>query len=193
MKRLLRIILNNIPTTVYFLFSYGKGLSWDRSWIWHGLPIITQRTRGSIQIGKRWIACSSAKNNSIGVIQPVILRTMTPKAKIYIGDNVGMSGCAIVARDLITIGDNVLVGSGVIIMDNDAHPISVEQREDSSKIMTKPVVVRDSVFIGARAIIMKGVEIGEGAVVGAGAVVSKSVPPFAIVGGNPARVIGHNS
>jgi len=178
---------------MYFLFASRRGLKWDRSWKWYGIPIITQRTRGSIQIGKRWLACSTSKRNSIGVVHPVILRTVTPVAKIRIGDNVWMSGCSIVARDSIIIEDDVLIGSGVIIMDNDAHPITLEDRDDSSKIISKPIVVRNSVFIGARAIIMKGVELGEGAVIGAGSVVTKSVPPFAIVAGNPARVIGHNS
>ena len=53
-----------------------------------------------------------------------------------------------------------------------------------------PVFIEDDVFIGARAMVLKGVRIGKGAVVGAGAVVTKDVPPNAIVAGNPARVVG---
>ena len=52
------------------------------------------------------------------------------------------------------------------------------------------VIIEDYVFIGPRAIILPGVEIGKGAVVAAGAVVTKDVPPFAIVGGIPAKIIG---
>jgi maltose O-acetyltransferase len=53
----------------------------------------------------------------------------------------------------------------------------------------KLVVFENDVWIGARAIILPGVHIGQGAIVGAGAVVTKDVPPYAIVGGNPAKVI----
>ncbi|MFF2286149.1 DapH/DapD/GlmU-related protein [Peribacillus butanolivorans] len=52
-----------------------------------------------------------------------------------------------------------------------------------------PVVIEDDVWIGARALILSGVHIGQGAVVAAGSVVTKDVPPYSIVGGNPARVI----
>ena len=56
--------------------------------------------------------------------------------------------------------------------------------------MTKPVVIGNDVWIGNRAMIMGGVTIGEGAIVAAGAVVTRDVPPYVIVGGVPARVIG---
>ena len=53
----------------------------------------------------------------------------------------------------------------------------------------KPVLICDDVLIGCMAVILKGVTIGEGAIVGAGSVVTKDVPPWTIVAGNPARVI----
>jgi len=52
-----------------------------------------------------------------------------------------------------------------------------------------PVVIEDDVWIGRRAVILPGVRIGTGAIVGAGSVVTKDVPPYAVVGGNPARII----
>ncbi|MGB9707413.1 MAG: acyltransferase, partial [Microgenomates group bacterium] len=58
------------------------------------------------------------------------------------------------------------------------------------KAIEAPVYIEDYVFIGPRAIILPGVKIGKGAVVAAGAVVTKDVPPFAIVGGVPAKIIG---
>jgi serine acetyltransferase len=51
------------------------------------------------------------------------------------------------------------------------------------------IIIKDDVWIGANAIILSGVTIGQGALIGAGAVVTKDVPPYAIVGGNPAKVI----
>jgi acetyltransferase-like isoleucine patch superfamily enzyme len=53
----------------------------------------------------------------------------------------------------------------------------------------KPVKINDRVWIGFNSIILKGVTIGEGGIVGAGSVVTKDVPPYTIVAGNPARVI----
>ena len=54
---------------------------------------------------------------------------------------------------------------------------------------TAPIKICDNAWIGMNCIILKGVTIGEGAIVGAGSVVTKSVPPWTIVGGNPAKVI----
>ncbi len=53
----------------------------------------------------------------------------------------------------------------------------------------RPVVIEDDVWIGTRAIILPGVRVGAGSIIGAGAVVTKSVPPYSIVAGNPARVV----
>jgi galactoside O-acetyltransferase len=56
-------------------------------------------------------------------------------------------------------------------------------------VIRKPVKIEDKVWIGFNSIILKGVTVGEGAIVGAGSVVTKDVPPYTIVAGNPARII----
>jgi acetyltransferase-like isoleucine patch superfamily enzyme len=84
----------------------------------------------------------------------------------------------------ITIGKHVFISKGVIIRDSDSHTL-----ECNGYIETKPIVIGDDVWIGMRAIILKGVTIGEGSVVGAGAVVTHDVPPHSMVGGVPAKVI----
>ena len=56
-------------------------------------------------------------------------------------------------------------------------------------VIKKNIVIRDFVWIGNRALLVGPIEIGEGAIVAAGAVVTKDVPPYAIVGGNPAKII----
>ncbi|MBM4164979.1 MAG: acyltransferase, partial [Lentisphaerae bacterium] len=96
----------------------------------------------------------------------------------------------ITAVQSVRIGDRVLLGSGCLITDNDAHPIDPEARRRGGGGVARPVVLESDVFIGARAILLKGVTIGRGSVVGAGSVVTKSVPAFSICAGNPARVVG---
>jgi acetyltransferase-like isoleucine patch superfamily enzyme len=68
--------------------------------------------------------------------------------------------------------------------------VNPEERRAGYGGASRPIVIEDDVFIGARAIILKGVTIGKGCVVGAGAVVAKSVPPYSVVVGNPAKVVG---
>jgi galactoside O-acetyltransferase len=122
-------------------------------------------------------------------------------SRLVIGDNVFIGGGALVdCLDQITIEDYVLISYQVIIMDSDNHSLRASERigdlkrwrsqeYDWSRVSRAPVVIRARAWIGARAIITKGVLIGEGAVVAAGAVVTKEVPPYTIVAGNPARVI----
>lgn len=92
--------------------------------------------------------------------------------------------CRLDARGGITIGDNVSVSQEVIILTGD-HDISLPDFGGRNR----PVVIEDYAFIGTRAMILPGVTIGRGAVVAAGAVVSKDVPPFAVVAGVPAKVV----
>ena len=79
-----------------------------------------------------------------------------------------------------------------MITDSDSHPIKAEDRlryNYNKHTKSKPIVIGKNVFIGARSIVMKGVNIGDGAVIGAGSVVTKDVPANAIVAGNPVRLI----
>lgn len=83
----------------------------------------------------------------------------------------------------------------ILRSDHDYHHIStfpfrVMCMGESAEAITKgDIIVEDDVWIGYRAIIMSGVHIGQGAVIAAGAVVTKDVPPYAIVGGVPSKVI----
>ena len=85
-----------------------------------------------------------------------------------------------------------MIASGVRISDNDGHPIDPGARERHEPITpdeTAPVVIGENVWIGARAIILKGVTIGDNAIVGAASVVTKPVPANSVVAGNPAKFV----
>jgi acetyltransferase-like isoleucine patch superfamily enzyme len=112
-------------------------------------------------------------------------------AQIIIGNRVGISNAAITAKECVTIEDDAAIGAGAVIMDTDFHPLSFEERMETPEHgACSPVTIKKGAFIGARAMILKGVTVGEHAVVGAGAVVTKSIPEGEIWAGNPACRIG---
>lgn len=189
LERIAISILSVKAKILSFINGLALPVAYRRSWVLRGRPIIIKRRHSLIRIGEHFIACSDPRCNSLGVSQPVFIRTNEHGASIIIGNNVGMSGCTISAHKSITIGDRVLIGSGALIMDSDAHSLDAAARRTGAGGEAKPVVIEDDVFVGARAIILKGVRLGRGAIVGAGAVVSKNVPEYCIVAGNPARVV----
>lgn len=106
-----------------------------------------------------------------------------------IGDYSGI-GVNCTARGPLTIGKYVMMAPDVVILSSN-HEFSDTEQPMKFQGYRAPerVVIEDDVWIGTRAIILPGRRIGTGAIVAAGAVVTKDVPPYAIVGGNPARVI----
>lgn len=96
-------------------------------------------------------------------------------------------GCTILDGAEIIMGNDVLLGPGVVIS-TPSHPLDEQLRLDGYEI-AKPIRIGDAVWIGANATITKGVTIGRGAVIAAGAVVTKDVPEFTVVGGVPAKFI----
>lgn len=104
--------------------------------------------------------------------------------KLTIGKGVYLNrNVHIVVGQAVSIGDMTKIGWDTVIMDTDQHGHS------GRSALPRPVVIEDNVWIGCRALILKGVRIGRGAVIGAGAIVTTDVPPLAVVGSPRAQVL----
>ncbi|MHA3773527.1 acyltransferase [Verrucomicrobiota bacterium sgz303538] len=120
-----------------------------------------------------------------------------------VGDFTLLNGALIMAEERVEIGSHVLISWNVGIADSDFHPIDPAQRMQDTlalapyykdrperpKLKTAPVIIKDNVWIGMGAVILKGVTIGENSVIAAGAIVTKDVPPNVVVAGNPGVVV----
>jgi acetyltransferase-like isoleucine patch superfamily enzyme len=119
------------------------------------------------------------------VIEPFCRISGTPS--ISIGNNFYLN-CGGHFLGEITIGDNVMIGPKTVIWGRD-HGTEYGTPMNQQLHMNEPVSIGDDVWIGANVTILKGVTVGCGVVVGAGSVVVKDIPDYAIVVGNPARVV----
>jgi acetyltransferase-like isoleucine patch superfamily enzyme len=138
------------------------------------------RGAGTIRIGAGVNAWTRAEAN--------FLTTLSPNAVIEVGDNVRLNGCDIQAAERVTVGDDCILGS-CIVVDTDYHSVDVDRREQGAAVVTRPVTIGRNVWVGGKATVLKGVTIGEDSVVGYGAVVVGDVPAGVVVAGNPARVV----
>jgi acetyltransferase-like isoleucine patch superfamily enzyme len=121
---------------------------------------------------------------------------------IEIGDYSYITNASLVCSERISIGERVFVAGGVTIVDSDFHPIApaarladtialstIGKRSIRPKIKAMPVTIKDDVWIGFNATILKGVTIGEGAIISPGSLVIEDVAPGVTVAGNPAKPV----
>ena len=124
--------------------------------------------------------------------------------KISVGENTYIGqGTSIQSKEKVTIGNNVIIANNVVILDNNNHPTSAVQRMQMSMCDdyihdelwswkyadSAPITIEENTWIGRDVRILKGVTVGKGSIVALGAIVTKDVPPYSIVAGNPARVV----
>lgn len=164
----------------------------DHDWWPAGLP-------DNVTIGERsWLYSSYAFLHyastrpvgvSIGDDTGVYIGTMFdlgPDAEVRIGDFCSIVGPTVSSNGRVTIGDYAFISYHVVIADS-PHAAPPGCRGD---VPAADVVIGDNVWIGVRAVVCGGVTIGEGAVIGAATFVDFDVPPYAIVAGNPSRLVG---
>lgn len=168
----------------------NSGVQLGRNCRFFGKPILQMSIGSDIVVGSNFKARSRATSNSIGTIQPVVLSTSGNSAMLQIGNDVAMSGCTVACRQEVRLGDRVGLGSGCLILDNDSHPLNPSERfSETTNIRCAPVVLEDDVWVGARAILLKGTRIGARSIVQAGSVVQGEFGQDCIIGGNPAVVL----
>ncbi|RDV14868.1 acyltransferase [Pontibacter diazotrophicus] len=113
-----------------------------------------------------------------------IFITVNKGALLEIGSGYTNNDVEISCFKSIRIGHGVAISKGVIIRDSDNHIVN-----GNTKNVSLPIVIGDHVWIGLRAIVLKGVTIGEGAIIAAGSVVNRDVPARCLVAGVPAKVV----
>ena len=173
-----------IPENVHF----GTGFYCESAQIFRQFRSVQPR---AVVLGDH-VSCYSGCSFAVG-----------PQGSCTVGDFTLLNGAIIMAEERITIGSYCLISWNVGIADSDFHPLDPAQRRidaralapylsdrpERPQLVTRPVTIRDNVWIGMHAIILKGVEIGDNSVVAAGSVVTKSVPANVVVAGNPAVVV----
>ncbi|MCH5147932.1 MAG: acyltransferase [Clostridiales bacterium] len=109
---------------------------------------------------------------------------------VRLGNNIIINrNVSITARSKVSLGNDVLLGPNVVINDGNHLFVDRDKPITTQGHTAKEIVIEDDVWIAANSVILKGVHIGKGAVVAAGSVVTKDVPPYAVVAGVPARQI----
>ena len=160
-----------------------KGVDFNYNCYFNGLPYFHKSKNSIIKIGKLCRFNSRTTSNLIGINHKCMISTLTKEAKLIIGNNCGFSGTTIGCFKSIEIGNNVRCGANTLISDSDWHD------DDPRAGTPKPIIIKENVWLGYGAIIMKGVTIGENTVIGAGSIVTKDLPANVIAAGNPCKII----
>ena len=167
-----------------------------------GAERITVSPGGALRVGLGSFGLTSAEDASVIRIRPgasfacegVVslqrgIRVVVDGGRLQIGSGTSINGLGtrILCKESVTIGAGCSISWDVQILDNDFHTLTVKAVAQPA---TAPVVVGDHVWIGTRAVVLKGVTLGDGSVIAAGAIVTRDVPPGTIAAGIPARVVG---
>ncbi len=148
----------------------------ERTWLYSAYAFLHYRSRRprAVTIG-----------SDTGVYEGTFF-DLGPEGECHIGDFGTIVGPVIATNGRVVIGDYAFISFHVVIADSPfAAPPEVSATPPGAE-----TIIGDNVWLGVRAQIFGGITVGEGAVIGAAASVDFDVPPFAIVAGNPARIVG---
>ncbi len=184
--------LRQWPAFLWRLEGSVKGVQFQGRCEILGRPILSVAKGARMALGDGVRLYSATRANPLGCFQPCVLRALLPGSQLLLSSGVGLSATVLCAATSIEVGEGTIFGSGALAIDNDFHVAAGEwEWTDDPKLCgatARPIKVGRGVFVGARAIILKGVTIGDRAVIGAGAVVTKDVPARHLAVGNPAQV-----
>jgi acetyltransferase-like isoleucine patch superfamily enzyme len=202
-KRIKRAIAYRLYSFFSALIAYGQSIERDRLFknnacIDTSVQLLSNATVNNLAGNPKLISIDA---NSVLRGELIIF---PHGGKISIGKDCYLGeGSKIWSTESIEIGNRVFISHNVNIHDNNAHSIDPQlrhkhfleimttghPRENNVDIISQPITIADDVWIGFNSIILKGVNIGRGAIVAAGSVITKDIPEFSIVAGNPAKVV----
>lgn len=155
-----------------------------RSWIYSAFAFLhCQANRpGAVRIG-----------SDTGIYHGTFFE-LGPEAEVVIGDFCALVGAIIRTRGRVRIGDHTFMAHEVVLSDDafavPPHQVPSGPRDDAVATDTPTIELGDNCWVGMGAILLAGTALGTGCVVGAGAVVNFAAPPYSIIAGNPARIVG---
>jgi acetyltransferase-like isoleucine patch superfamily enzyme len=164
-----------------------QGIRLGKECRFYGRTLFRRAPGSRLEIGNHCEFRSAYWSNPAGVSRPCMLSTAQADSRLVIGAHCGFSGAVLTAVDSVELGDRVLCGANVTIIDSDFHGLA--QRGGDTAAETAPIRIGDDVWLGLNVIVLKGVTIGEGSVIAAASVVVDSVPAHVLAGGCPAKVI----
>jgi acetyltransferase-like isoleucine patch superfamily enzyme len=164
-----------------------RGVRLGKGCRFYGHTLFRRAPGSRLEIGDQCEFRSAYWSNPAGISRPCMLSTAQGDSRLVIGAHCGLSGTVLTAVESVELGERVLCGANVTIVDSDFHALA--HRSGDAAVATAPIRIGDDVWLGLNVIVLKGVTIGEGSVIAAGSVVVNSVPAHVMAGGCPARVM----
>lgn len=183
-----QVILRISCSMLMRLYGWLWGIEVKKTTQFFGFSRFVRHPKGSMLLGHGLVFRSAPSSNTIGLNRRCFF-SVTADATLQIGDDCGFSGTVIAAQQHVTLGNGVMCGANVTITDADRHPLDASARQRGESGACAPVVIGDHVWLGMNVVVLKGVNIGAGAVIAANSVVVSDIPAGCLAAGQPAKVV----